>query len=46
MDHRRDPQLTGILNADKAAIEQVIDARRQQQPILPVETLIVRRVSP
>jgi len=30
----------------KSRIEQVIDAGRQQQPVLPVDTLLVRRIPP
>jgi len=35
MRNRRHDKVAGILEADEAPIEQVVDARRQQQAILP-----------
>ena len=34
---RRHDEVAGILEADEAPVEQVIDAGRQQQSILPIE---------
>ena len=44
MRDRGDDKVTGILKADEAPIEQVIDAWSQQQSIFSIEALIVRRV--
>ena len=46
MRDRGDDKVTGILKADEAPIEQVIDAWSQQQSIFSIEALIVRRVAP
>jgi hypothetical protein len=46
MGNRRDYELTIVLEADKPAIEEVINARRQKQAILAVQPLFVGRVSP
>ena len=35
-----------MFEADKTAIEQVVDARREKKAVLPVEPLFVRRVPP
>jgi len=42
----RDDEPTVVLEADKSSVEQVIDARRQQQSILAVQAFFVVRVSP
>ena len=39
-------EVAGILEADEAPVEQVVDAGRQQQSILPIEALVIRRVPP
>jgi hypothetical protein len=44
--NRRHDEVAGILEADEAPVEQVVDAGRQQQSVLPIEPLIVRRVPP
>ena len=42
----RDNQPTAVLEADETSIEQVIDARRQQQAVLAVQAFLVARISP
>ena len=44
--HRRDDQVTLVLERDEAFVEQVINRRRQQQAVLAVEALFVRAVAP
>ena len=46
MSNRKNNQPTVVFKADEAAIEQVIDARRQQQSILAVQTFLISRVAP
>ena len=46
MCHGRDDQPPGILEADEAAIKQVIDCRRQEQSIFTIKTLFVIRIAP
>ena len=46
MSDRRDYELSVVLEANEAAIEEMINARRQQQTILAVEPLLVGRVPP
>ena len=42
---RRDDQIPGVLEADDAPVEQVIDAGGKQQSVLPVEALVVPGVA-
>jgi hypothetical protein len=46
MSNRRNYELSVVLEADKAAIKEVINAWRQKQAILTVQPLIISRVSP
>ena len=46
MRHRRDDEATAVLKANEAAIEQVVDAGRQEQAVFAVQTLVVRLVAP
>ncbi len=41
---RRHAKVAGILEADEDSVEQVVDAGRQQQSILPIEPLVVRQI--
>ena len=34
---RRHDKVAGVFEADEASVEQVVDAGRQQQSILPIE---------
>jgi hypothetical protein len=40
---RRHDEVTGIREADEAPVEQMVDAGRQQEPILSIEALFIRR---
>jgi hypothetical protein len=44
--HGRDDEPTVVLKADKAAVEKVVDGRREQKTILAVQPLLIRRVAP
>ena len=46
MSHGRNDEPTDVLEADKSAIEQVVDARREKKTVLPVEPLSICRVPP
>ena len=46
MSDRGDDELAVVFEANEASIEQMIDARRQQQAIFAVEPLLVGRVPP
>lgn len=41
MRQRRDNQCSVVLEADEPTIEQLIDARREQEPVLAVERSLV-----
>jgi hypothetical protein len=43
---RRQNQCSVILKADEAAVEQVIDTRRQQQAILAIQSLVIAGIPP
>ena len=42
----RNNQHAGIFKADESTIKQLIDARRQEQPVFTVEPLLVARIPP
>ena len=42
---RRDDQLPIVFEPDKAPVKQVVNRRREQQPVLAVQPLLVRRVA-
>src|SRR5262249_7433526 len=44
--HGRDDQDARVLEADEAAVEQVVDGGRQQQSVFAVQPLLVRAVAP
>jgi hypothetical protein len=46
MRNRRNNQPPVVFKADEAAIEQVIDAGRQQQSVLAVQPFLIGRVAP
>src|SRR6266581_4734059 len=46
MCNRRNNQPPVVFKAYEATIEQVIDARRQQQSVLAVQSFLIRRVAP
>ena len=46
MRDRRDDEPTIVFEADEPAIKQMIDTRREQQPVLAIEPFFVRRVAP
>jgi hypothetical protein len=46
MSNRREYELSVVLEADKSAIEEMINAWRQKQAVLTVQPLIIGRVSP
>src|SRR5512134_3227168 len=46
MSNRGDYELAIVLKADEAPIEEMINAGGQEQPILAVQSLLVRRVPP
>jgi hypothetical protein len=46
MRNRRNNLPPVVFKADEAAIEQVIDARRQQQSVLAVQSFLIGRVAP
>jgi len=39
-------EIAVIVKADEPTVEQVIDARRQQQPILTIEPFIIGGIAP
>jgi hypothetical protein len=41
MCYRGNDELAGVLKTDETSIEQVIDARGQQQPVLSVQALLI-----
>ena len=43
---RGDDQISGIFESDEPAVEQVVNARCQQQAILTIQSLFVGRVAP
>jgi hypothetical protein len=46
MSDRGDYELPAVLEANEAAIEEMIDARCQKQSVLAIEPLLVCRVTP
>src|SRR3546814_1025949 len=46
MGNRRDYGLSGVIKSNKAAIEQVVHAGRQQQAIFTIQTLFIISVAP
>src|SRR5215813_1125563 len=42
----RDYESSGVLKADESAVEEMINARRKEQPVLTVEPLLVGRIPP
>ena len=44
--HWRNQDVTIVLEADEPAIKQVIDTRRQEQPIFAIQALVITRVTP
>ena len=46
MSDRGNDEPAVVFEADEAAIEQMVDARRQQQSVLAVQSLLVGRVAP
>ena len=46
MSHGRNDEPARVLEADKPAIEQVVNARRKKKAVLPVEPLFIRRIPP
>lgn len=46
MSDRRSDQRAGILEADGAAIEQMIHRRRQEKPVLTIQTFFICGIPP
>jgi hypothetical protein len=46
MRYWRNNQSPVVFKPDEAAIEQVVDARRQQQSVLAVQSFLIGRVAP
>jgi hypothetical protein len=46
MRDRRDDQYAVILEADKSTVKQVVDAGREEQPVLAVQTLTIAAIAP
>lgn len=46
MSHRRNYQAAIVLEANESAIEEMIDAGRQKQTILPIQAIFVGRIPP
>src|SRR5690606_9050276 len=46
MRHGRHDHLTVVFETDETSVEEMVDARRQQQPVLAVEPLLIGRVTP
>src|ERR1700712_642760 len=44
--HRRDDHLAAVLEGDEPSIEEVIDGRRQQQTVFPIQSFLVGRITP
>src|ERR1700693_585315 len=42
----RDNQLSGVLEANASAIKQVVDRRRQQKAVFPIEAFLIARIAP
>ena len=41
MRHRRYQQAAAVLKGDKRAIKKMVNARREQQPVLPIQPLLI-----
>jgi hypothetical protein len=46
MGHRRNNQSSIVLKPDKTTVKEVVNTRGQEQPVLSVQSLLVRGISP
>jgi hypothetical protein len=46
MGHRRNDEPSTVFETDESTVEEVVNARRQEQPVLAVKALFVRGIPP